>query len=107
MSFKAEYKKLNEKGTEALQFWEDNKNVSYENHASFRVMHIINKFFKCNNMNAIAVNGTNPKNGNIALLIYSGPDGDFDFEGRVDWIDGAEHGHLINALELLGINCHE
>lgn len=107
MSFKAEHKILNSTGIEALQFWEVNKDTAWTTHPSFAVSKIMNKFFKSKNMEAQVYNGTNPKNHNIAFLVYSGQDADFDFEGRVDWINGTGHNHLIEALELLGINCHE
>lgn len=107
MSFKYEHKKLNSTGIEALHFWENNKNESYKTHASFAVMKIINKFLESKKLDGRVFNGTNPKNHNIAFLVYSGQDADFDFEGRVEWIDGTGHNHLIETLELLGINCHE
>lgn len=106
MTFKAEHKKLNSTGTEALRFYENQKDVKYETHESFKVMRILNRYFESKNLTAKAFNGTDPKTGNIALLIYSGPDGDFDFEGRVLWSPSGGHTHLTDALELLGINCH-
>lgn len=107
MSFKAEHKKLNSTGIEALHFWEEHKDTEWKNHPSFAVSKIMNKFFKSKNMESHVFNGTNPKNHNIAFLVYSGQDADFDFEGRVDWNPGTGHNHLIETLELLGINCHE
>lgn len=108
MTFKAENKSLNAVGSDALTFWEDNKNsVKSVSHESFRVQHLMNRYFLSKNMNAKAFNGTDPKTGNIAFLIYSGDDGDFDFEGRVLWVDGYEFGHLHEALNLLGITTHE
>ncbi len=109
MSFKSESKPLNEEGSNALVFWTDsmNERIITGSHESFEARDIVNEYLSDKGLTANVYVGTNPKTRNYSMLVYSGLDGDFDFEGYVDWNPNIGHNMLLSVLELLGFKCYK
>lgn len=105
MSFKSEYKALNETGTEALNFWQQNHVVS-KLHEVEDIKDTINKYFKNLDINACCMVGTMEKSNNFAFLICT-KEPSYKMIDRVEYKQCTSFHHLIDALELIGIKCHK
>lgn len=110
MTYKAEYKSLNNLGQQALRYWDENKDnqaiVGMVSHQQFKARNIINRFLKENMYDAVVYAGTNPKNNTNSLYVYDNTNQDHQFKGYVD-VYPFTHDLLIQTLEHLGCNCHK
>lgn len=76
-------------------------------HEPLKVCDVVNEYLSNEGLTANVKLAKHPVKKTPMLVVYSGLDADFDFEGYVDINDNSSQDIILNVVGMIGINCYK